>query len=78
MIKVSSFFGSGLMFQAHAGPPVSVRPNWSFLKASAAIGADIVQDVINAIGAICTFIGADTGVNGIRRQVSITIFAIGA
>tara|TARA_Y100000052_G_scaffold27590_2_gene37015 strand:- start:4497 stop:4757 length:261 start_codon:yes stop_codon:yes gene_type:complete len=45
-------------------------------KTTAAIGADILQPGLNAVGAEGAFIAANTGVGGVGRKICIAEFAI--
>ena len=66
----------GCFVDAHARPPLVRGPDRPRHKAAAAVRADIVQLVLDAIRAERAFIGADPRVHRIRRQVLVAIFAV--
>jgi hypothetical protein len=51
-------------------------PDWTLGKATATGGADIVQNGLNALGAIGALIGTDARVFGVRRQILVAPLAI--
>jgi len=55
--------------------PVLGRPHGSGNEAAAAVGTDIVQDGIHAIGAERAFIAANARVGGFRRQRLVAVLA---
>ena len=65
-----------LLGDAHAGPPLGRGPDRPRRKTAAAVRADIVQLVVDAIRAERAFVGTDPRVRRIRRQVLVAIFAV--
>ena len=63
---VNALCGSGLMQQAGARAAFQRRSNWPGYEAAAAIRADIVQDVIDAISAEGALVATDTRFARIR------------
>ena len=58
------------------GPPFGRGPDRPRRKTAAAVRADIVQLVLDAIRAERAFIGTDPRVRRVRRQVLVAIFAV--
>jgi hypothetical protein len=58
--------------------PVSGRPDRPLSKTAAAVRANILQHAVDTIRAERTLIGADTGLQGVRGQLSITVFTGGS
>src|SRR6185312_14892913 len=65
-----------LLRHAHAGPPFGDGPDRPPLKTAAAVRADIVQLVLDAISAERAFVGTDPRLHRTRRQVLVAIFAV--
>jgi len=62
--------------QRQSRPPLLRWPDRPRDEAATAIGADIAQMPLDAIGAEGAFVGADARFGGGRRQVLVAIFAI--
>ena len=65
-----------LLRHRHARPPFLRGPDRPRHKTAAAVRADIVQLVLDAVRAERAFIGADPRLRRIRRQVLVAIFAV--
>src|SRR5262245_23533072 len=58
--------------------PVRLRPDRARREAAAAVGADVPDYVIDAIGAERAFVGADARLERVGRQRLVAVFAGGA
>jgi len=55
--------------------PVLRWPDWSGYKSPAAVRADVLQDVIDARGAECAFVGANARFKRVGRQRLVAVLA---
>src|SRR5690242_6073193 len=63
--------------QPFARPVFLHRPDRASYQFTPAIGTDVEQHIVRAVGAPRAFIRADARIVGLRRQVAIAQFAIG-
>jgi hypothetical protein len=68
--------GSRVFFAADARTPFGDRSNRARRKPAAAIGTDVAEDLVDAIGAEGALIAADPRIARLRRQVLVAPFAI--
>jgi hypothetical protein len=55
--------------------PIVRRPDWSWHEPSATVGADVVENCLNAGRAERAFVRADARFTGIRRKGLVAVFA---
>ena len=65
-----------MLLQRRTGTPLFLWPNRSWREATAAIGADIVKHVLDAVGAERALISANPCVRRVRRQVLVAALAV--
>ena len=58
--------------------PIAGRPDRARYEAAAAVGADMVQHPVDAVGAKGALVAADAGVERFRRQWFVAVFAGGS
>src|SRR5215472_13606651 len=63
--------------QSDAGAPFVLRADRARRETAAAIRADIVQHILDALGAERALKAADAGVRRARRQILVAVLAIG-
>src|SRR5215470_17183885 len=68
--------GARLFRQAEARAPFDYRPHRARRESSAAVGAHIVQHVLDALGAERAFVSANARVGRVRRQILVAAFAV--
>lgn len=74
--QVTALLPCGLMLEAHARSAIQLGADRAGYKSARTIGADVVQNGLNTISAERAFVGADTRLLSIRRQILVAHFAI--
>lgn len=67
-----------MMLKTHAGSSFGPWPDWASSETAAAIRADILEDIHNAVAAERAFIAAYMCLSGFRRQVFVAILTVGS
>ena len=69
-------FGACRVFTEEIVPlPILGRPDWSANKSTAAIRADVLQDIVDTGGAKRALVGADAGLKRVGRQRLVAVLA---
>jgi hypothetical protein len=75
-MTVYTLSGRWLVFATDPLAPGLARPDRSRDETTATVRANILQDVIDAVGTEGALIGTDACDSGLRREVAVTEFAI--
>ena len=79
--RVAQFTAHGvsrMVLKSGAGTPGTPRSDWPWHESSSAVGADVAQHVLNALGAERAFIAADLRVWRFGRKVGVAQLAVWA